>query len=229
MSERRYNEDEVAAIFERAIKAQQSQNAMVPLASSEGLTLAQLQDIGRELGLSGEQIAAGARAVERRGTATSRRFLGFPIGVGRTVELERKMSDEEWERLVGDLRETFDAKGKLSAEGSFRQWTNGNLQALLEPTQSGHRLRLRTIRGASQALVNGGLAMLLLSGMVGVASALRILPNLGDGFEKAVLVGVMGVAMMIAGVARLPWWARLRRRQMEDIVARLTDSAAPGT
>lgn len=226
MSERRYSEDEVAAIFERAIKAQQTQNAMVPLASGEGMTLEQLQEIGREIGLSPEQMAGAARAVARNGTPSSRKFLGFTIGVGRTVELDRKISEEEWERLVVDLRETFDAKGKLSVEGSFRQWTNGNLQALLEPTTSGHRLRLRTVRGISQAWMNGGIGMLVASGLVGFAAALRIIPDLNDGFQTSVSFAVIGIGMLIAGAVRLPFWARLRRQQMEEVAARLASSTS---
>ena len=226
MSERRYNEDEVAAIFERAIKAQQAQNAMVPLASSDGMTLGQLQDIGREIGLSPEQLADAARAVARNGTTSSRKFLGLTIGVGRTVELDRKITDEEWERLVVDLRETFDAKGKLTAEGSFRQWTNGNLQALLEPTKSGHRLRLRTVRGASQAMLNGGIAMLVGAGALGVATALRLVPDLSQGFEMAAIFGMFGVAMLAAGAIRLPFWSRERRQQMEGVAARLASSTS---
>ena len=229
MTERRYNEDEVAAIFERAIQAQQSQNAMVPLASGEGMTLEQLQEIGREIGLSPEQIAAGARAVARNGTPTARKFLGLTIGVGRTVDLGRKISEEEWERLVVDLRETFDAKGRLSSEGNFRQWTNGNLQALLEPTPSGHRLRLRTMKGDSRALLTGGIMMLAAAGIMGTVAALYLIPNRGDGLNTFVSFAVIGIGMLTAGAIRLPSWARLRQQQMADVAARLADATSQAT
>src|SRR5688572_29338664 len=140
MTERRYSEEEIAAIFERATEAQQkSQRGQ---SAGSGLTLNELQQIGREIGMTPEVVAQAARSIDHRPAETSRRFFGVPIAVGRTVELERKMTDEEWERLVVDLRETFDAKGTVRHEGSLRQWTNGNLQVLLEPTAKGHRLRL---------------------------------------------------------------------------------------
>ena len=41
-----------------------------------------------------------------------------------------------------DLRGTFDARGSVREDGFFRPWTNGNLQALLGSTESGHRVRL---------------------------------------------------------------------------------------
>ena len=229
MSDRRYNEDEVAAIFERAIKAQQTQNAMIPLASSEGMTLGQLQEIGREIGLAPEQIEGAARAVARRGTSSSRKFLGFTIGVGRTVELDRKITEEEWEQLVVDLRETFDARGQLRSEGNFKQWTNGNLQALIEPTPGGHRLRLRTIRAASRAWMTGGVGMVVAGALMGLANALLILPNPENALATFVTFSIVGAGMVLAGAVQLPSWARLRRQQMEDVAARLADSTARGS
>ena len=214
MTERRFNEAEVAAIFERATEAQQTGQRQLP--SGEGMTLAQLQEIGREVGISPEQVAEAANALDRVGSPTARSFLGLPIGVGRTIELDRRLTDDEWERLVVDLRETFDARGTLRHEGSLRQWTNGNLQALLEPTATGHRVRLRTIKGDSQAFMMGGLAML------GVGLVSTIFSEGGAAVSSAVSFLAMGGGLFAIGALRLPGWARVRRQQMEQIAGRLT-------
>jgi hypothetical protein len=221
MTERRFNEAEVAAIFERAAEAQQTGQRQLP--SGEGMTLAQLQEIGREVGIAPEQVAHAASALDRLGDPTSRRFLGLPIGVGRTIQLDRKLTDEEWERLVVDLRETFDARGVVRQEGSLRQWTNGNLQALLEPTATGHRLRLKTIKGDVRSVL--GLSL----GMIGVAGAAMIARafGYGDPAMTAMLASVAigsGIVGTISAL-RLPSWAKIRRRQMEDVAGRLTAQA----
>jgi hypothetical protein len=213
MAERRFNEEEVAAIFERATRERQP--AEPQLAPSEGMTLAQLHDIGREVGVSADAITEAAHFVGQRGRATSRRILGLPLGVGRTVELGRRLTDEEWERLVVDLRETFDARGRVRSDGSLRQWTNGNLQALLEPSGTGHRVRMRTMKGQSLNLMTGGLIIL----------GLGAFSLITGGLDKLAGVGVMamaGAAMISAGALMLPGWARTRRRQMEEIAGRLT-------
>lgn len=142
MTDRRFNEDEVAAIFQQATLEQQP--AKHPLPSGEGLTLAELHDIAREIGVAPEIVTRAAASLTHAGTPTARKFLGFPIGVGRTVELDRKLSEDEWDRLVVDARETFDARGTTRQDGSLRQWTNGNLQILLEPIPTGQRIRMRT-------------------------------------------------------------------------------------
>src|SRR5438034_3446482 len=109
MTERQYSDDEVAAIFERASKTEPIGLA-VP-AEGKGFTLAALQDIGREVGLSPESIALAARSLDQAGRPAAQRFLGLPIGVGRTVEFDRPLADADWERLVADLRTTFAARG----------------------------------------------------------------------------------------------------------------------
>src|SRR5438046_8319308 len=98
MSERRYDEAEVAEIFQRATETQQSGEQNV-LPAGGGMTLSQLQDIGREVGISAEQVARAANALDQVGRPTSRRFLGLPVGVGRTIDLGRKRSEEHTSEL----------------------------------------------------------------------------------------------------------------------------------
>jgi len=224
MTERRFNEEEVAAIFERAAEAQHVTQS--PLASREGMTLTQLQEIGREVGIPPEQLAEAAKSIQLAPRPTSRTFLGLPIGVGLAVDLDRKLSDNEWERFVVDLRETFDARGKVSSEGSFRQWTNGNLQALLEPTATGHRIRIRTTKGDARGLMTGGIAMVGFAAAAAIGKAV-----LGDGNDPGMLsslatLATIGAAMFGAGGFRLPAWSRLRGRQMEEVTARVAAIAS---
>lgn len=123
--------------MQRAAENQQSpKRQLVPV---EGLTLTELQEIGREVGISPELVREAANSLDAPAQRGSRRWLGLPIGVSRTIELDRKLSESEWERLVVDLRETFDARGSVRSEGNFKQWTNGNLQALVEPMGAGWR------------------------------------------------------------------------------------------
>ncbi len=223
MTERRYSEEEVAAIFERAAEAQHTPRRQLP--RSEGMTLADLQDIGREVGISPELVAEAARSMDRAGRAASRRFLGLPIGVGRTVDLDRRISDDEWERLVVDLRETFDARGTVRSDGTFREWTNGNLQALLEPTPTGHRLRLRTVKGDARGFMSAGLAMLGTGGAVMLVNVVMGTPGDAGALASAGFLAVMGLGMFGIGALRLPGWARRRRRQMEEVGTRFALSA----
>ena len=228
MADRRYTDAETAAIFKAAAELQQAaltrpEGAAGPSSSADGMTLAQLQEIGREVGIPSDLVARAANGLDRRGRASVRRFLGLPIGVGRTVPLQRPLTDDEWERLVVDLRETFDARGRLRTDGRLRQWTNGNLQALLEPTRSGHQLRLKTLKSDAYALMAGGMGMVGWGGLLFTLLSLR-----GHAHHPAgvLMISVIGLAMAVMGALRVPGWAKLRQRQMEEIAARVTESTA---
>ena len=222
MAERRYDDDEVAAIFELASK---SERAALPASSEgKGLTLAALQDIGREIGIAPESIALASRSLDQARHLSSPTMLGLPIGVGRVVEFDRPLSDPEWEELVADLRTTFQARGVIKYDGPFRQWTNGNLQALLEPAGKGHRLRLQTVQGAARARMTAGGIMVAGSAATFIATTL-----LGTAHNAGAALGIgfialMGVGMFAAGALRVPGWARRRTEQFDAVIARLTEA-----
>ncbi len=151
MTEKRhYTEAEISAIFEHAINGQEAARQDLP--NPEGLTLDELKKIGSELGITDEYIAQAAAKLDTV-KPTARQdasVLGVPYAVERIIQLPRAITDREWDHLIVDLRETFEAKGKIERNGSLRQWTNGNLQALIEPSGSGYRLRLRTRKGSAR-------------------------------------------------------------------------------
>ncbi len=221
MSDRRFSEDEVAEILKQAAEAQDSATGLAR--GGSGLTLTELTEIGREVGISPDVIRQAAMRIDNPDRATQR-LLGMPIGVARTVDLNRKMTDDEWDHLVVDLRETFNARGIVHQEGSLRTWRNGNLQALLEPTPEGQRLRLKTTKGSAPGLMAGGAGMFACAAVIMTIAALNGVGLDDTGFLAAMSsVGTGGLAMFAAGFAGLGRWARLRAQQMDEIAARISN------
>jgi len=217
MSDRRYNDKEIAAIFRAAAEGPQTPRQQV--SREDGLTLADLQAIGREVGISPEAVAQAAVSVDVRRRASLRTFLGLPIGLARTVDFNRRLTDDEWERLVVQLREVFNAHGTTRSDGSLRQWTNGNLRVLLEPTETGHRLRFGTMHGAAMASIRAGIASLGMAATVTIATAVS--GTLNNALTGIAFMGVVGLGMIANGALRLPRWARIRGRQMEALAAQV--------
>jgi hypothetical protein len=218
---RRYSEEEMRAIFERASSAEKEGERPAP-AVTGGLTLEQLQSIGEEVGISAALVERAARQLDRPAPAAMvKRLVGLPIGVGRTVELGRRLTDEEWERLVTELRVTFDARGTVRQEGGLRQWTNGNLQVFLEPSGSGHRLRLRTVKGNALSMIRMGGAFLVGSGVL--ALALTLSGKLADKPGGPIMMAVAGAVAIVVAALQLPRWARQRAQQMDSIATMAAD------
>ena len=132
------------------------------------------------------------------------------------MDLDHAVNDQEWALLVSNLRETFDAKGVLRQDGAFRQWSNGNLHVLVEPTPSGSRVRFRTRNALSQTLITGG------SLAVFGALAMVVMDSAGaDAARQSVALLAAGGGMGLWGALRLPPWAQRRRRQMEELSKKL--------
>jgi hypothetical protein len=215
MTERRYTEEESSTIFH--IAAQGPSTSSHHLSRADGLTLADLQAIGREVGIAPDAVAYAAQTLEVRQGGVSRTLLGLPIGVERRVTLRRRLTDEEWERLVVQLRDVFKARGSIKTDGSLRQWTNGNLYVLLEPTPIGDRLRLGSLNGGATASLRFGLVSL------GAAAFFAIANLSGHLADAGTIAGLVagGLLLLANGGLRLRGWARLRGRQMEDLAAQL--------
>ena len=224
MTDRRYTDEEMRAIFAAAAESLPS---APQLADEQDLTLADLQAIGKEVGLTPEAVAQAARTLDVRRVAVSRTLLGLPIGVERSVTLNRRLTDDEWERLVVELREVFKARGSTRSDGSLRQWTNGNLYALLEPVATGHRLRFGSMHGGARASVTMGFAALGVAATAAIATA--VTGTLGNAVPLVSYLLGVGVTLVAIGAARLPRWARLRGQQMEALAARLALSAGSNT
>jgi hypothetical protein len=217
MTDRRYTEDEVREIFEAA--AQEPAGGGTALSRSEGMTLEELKGIGAEVGLSPDRIQDAALALDQQPAVfPQKKLLGMPLSVHRTVPLPRAMTDREWEMLVAELRRTFHAKGTVTQTGSLRGWTNSNLHAYVEPTESGYQLRLGTMKGNALPMARAGIGAFAMALVLFVA--LGIEGTMADKFLGPLMFALMGTAAMGGTLIGLPGWAKEREGQMDYIAAR---------
>ncbi|HEY8310142.1 MAG TPA: hypothetical protein VIG47_06270 [Gemmatimonadaceae bacterium] len=217
MSDRRYDEEETAAIFRVAASGLPMQQQQ--LSRHEGLTLADLQRIGREVGISPEAVAHASIALDVQRAASQRTYLGIPIALSRTVAIDRELTDSEWERFVVQLREVFHARGATRSDGALRQWTNGNLQVLFEPTETGYQLRFATFNARARSAIGAGLVAIGVTAASAIAVA--ITGNLGPALPGLASIGIVGIGMVANSALRLPGWARLRGSQMETLATQM--------
>ena len=214
--ERRYTDDEVAEIFEAASKPVVQRDEPADPASPTGLTLARLQEIGQEVGIAPERIAEAAAALEMRRPPIPRRTdLGMPVSAAHIVDIPRPLTDREWSLVVADLRETFGAWGREGSQGETRMWWNNNLHAVVEPTPTGYRLRLGTLKADGFAMNRVGVAAIAMSLVVAFAVG-----GTPDAIPGILAVGSMGAGAFAFNALRLPRWARLREQQMQGVAER---------
>jgi hypothetical protein len=219
--ERRYSEDEVTEILERATSTDVSP-ARGPGSAADGLTLAELQDIGAEVGIPAERMAAAAAAVGTRAVPARKpkTLLGTPRSVSRVVAIDRPLDEDEWNRLVADLRQTFEAVGQIHVHGNLRTWSNGNLQVHVEPAGDRYRVRMTTLKGS--ALPNLGMGAIWLA--LGALSIALAESGMGDpaGLMIGSGFGFVGLSQILVTRLRLSGWAHERAEQMEGLAERIS-------
>mgnify|MGYP001819469135 CR=1 FL=1 len=212
---RRYDEQEIAEILRRATEADEA----LPPAAGTGLTLAQIQEIGGEVGIASERIESAARVLDLPEASPPARFLGAPRSVAHVVPLDRPLTDDEWMRLVVILRETFEARGTVESVGPLRTWYNGNLHVHVEPWEGGHRVRMSTLKGNVTELTTMGAMFLLMA--VFTAFIIYAKKGMDPGLIMSALFGVLGLGVIGRTRLALPAWADRRAAQMEEIAERI--------
>jgi hypothetical protein len=219
MNERRYRDDEVRKIFKLATT---DKIANAPTRTPSGLTLEEMQSIGQEVGIAPDLVARAAAALDA-GAPTVRESLGMPVEVGTIVPLPRALTDHEWEMLVGELQRTFRARGHVHALGSSREWRNGNLHVVVEPAQSGYRLRLGTLKGDALGINALGATAIVAGAATLVAHFVNNDPN---ALVAPIMMGTGGVAAFVTNWLRLPPWARKREAQFQEIAGKVRSMIA---
>lgn len=224
--ERIYHDEEVGEIFARAASADAVGPVVPPV--REGFTLAELQDVGREVGIPPERVAtAAAEVAARSGDLGRRTSWGAPVSIGRTAELARVPSDDEWNALVKELRGVAGSSGRVITHGEAREWTTGDLHVFIEPSsaghagQAGHRVRLMASQPARLEVLSLGSATLVVGLVFLLTSALDV-ATFGPLLEWLIpavvaLTGAGLLAMRSVGMRR---WEVDTRAEMERIIDR---------
>lgn len=143
----------------------------------------------------------------------------FDLAASRD-EADRTSTSDEGGQTLSELRETFGARGKVMSHGGVREWSNGNLHAFLERTETGHRLRLRTLKGGAMALNRMGVAGLAM-GLILLTMFLTTGSSPVNMELAMILMIGMGGGALASNLISLPRWAREREGQMEYIAQRV--------
>jgi hypothetical protein len=213
MPERRYSHEDVQRILASAAEADA---VLGPGADDGGLTLADIQRIGAEAGLTAASITAAAAALDRAPrTVGTPRLLWMRTGVSRTVTLPRSLDDTSWRYLAAYVRETFDATGREEERPGQHEWRNGNLRIVLESLDQGALLQMTTHRGNAHALgrVAGWLLVSSAAIETGTAFSAQGIHVAG----AAVVLGAGSAAATAIGIFQLRGWTARRTAQFDAV------------
>jgi hypothetical protein len=221
---RSYDEREVALILKRAVDLQEGHGE-----GQQRLTLGDVQQIAREVGIDPLQVARAAETLERRSLVGDRSVLGAPTTLQTSVVLDREISDTELGEMLDLLRSTLGLQGTTSQGLDTIEWTGrdsvGGYSVTVSRRSGSTRLHLGTQRNEQAVVV---VTLTGLAGMIGFGiTAASLDPVSALGFWA--LLGGAGAAT--AGMSRL-LWQRIARRwdgRLRDLALRLKSSLPAAT
>jgi hypothetical protein len=216
----RFSEDEARRIFARAAERQHAEDRR-----PEGLSLAELQEIGRSAGLDpGHVTAAVAEVRAAAPPGPGAELWGVDMEPRAVRVVPGALTDEAWGQMVGRVRPTFRTIGVTNTVGRTREWngTNSggglsNLRMTAEPVEGGTRVVLETSRAGEAAQVRW---LPTTFGVIALAFAVGF-PLLGEAGAGLVFAGlILALVLGTAFAARVGYarWSAERQGQFEDLL-----------
>ena len=228
--DRRFSEAEAHAVFARAARRQEAVREADERARA-GLTLAELQAVGAEVGIDPSHVEAAAWALDAGEPEPAATFLGVPERLHVVRTLPAPPGDAAWVALVDALRQSFGHAGAVEQLGARRTWsmpdvvTSGGLSVRVEDDALTLEQSLPARSWYASALLPAALVVFFLVGT----------------FEPYVPLAMLVLALVAVVGARfgLPAWARRQERRFQAAVdhvelsmlraqSELRDAAAQG-
>ena len=240
MSERTFSDDEVRDILERAADRQAAADKAL-VRTRPGMSLAELEQIASEAGISPEHVRAVAlqgldRHHVRSAVPVLTRNAAGEVGLLGERTFPGRVSDEAWGRIVQDLRSTFNVVGQATEFGQTREWLSVSATGGMEPVtvrmeREGEDTRLSMFRGTKQ---RKGLAYgipVMFAGAAVVFTILFLLTGEADTWGLPAFLGILGGLGGIVGPVSLRLWTASQTKKFQEVMdrAQLLAAADPGT
>jgi hypothetical protein len=229
----RFDDEAIRRILNRAAERQEQAERALPAADrgsrsgpEAGLTLAELQEVAGEVGITPDHVFAAAREVRLRAVDTSERyaFLGIPKETIDRRIVPGVLGDRAWERMVGEVRSEFRVPGVTNSFGSVREWwasgssSSGVARLRLEPGEGTTEVVVRCSNRNMQELTHVlGWTFAGIGGLFGAAIAL------GGMNPKAIVAPIIFGGFSLATFAAGRFFSRISARRNQKRFARLLD------
>jgi len=119
IDERTYTEDEVREILKRAVEDPPSH----ALVKGEGITLAELKEIGREVGIEPRSIDDAARSVAVEVNRPTGRLIGGPTSLHFERKVEGELGPDQAPEILAAIRRSTGLQGEVREVLGSLEWS----------------------------------------------------------------------------------------------------------
>jgi hypothetical protein len=190
VTDRRYSDDEVALILRKAADLQVQ--GAVP---AQGLDLAAIQDIAKEVGIRPETVAEAADIIARSPLTPSAGSSNSKFHM--ELFAPAKLSESELAELPSVIRQVLQHQGRVHEVLGTVEWTSvgepSQIAVVIRPTENGTKIEMSANREGSAVLsfVPTTLGGTLLGAIIGATTE----PNVGVGIALMAATATAGASL----------------------------------
>ena len=204
--ERRYSDEELRRIIEDATRSELQPKEVAR--QQEGLTLAEIREIAREVGIDPgavDRAAASLLATESIDAAPSSRV--FSRVRHEETMIPRPLTDSEMRLVALQAERVLGRRGSLYSAGDFVEWRDGRDRLYVGIVRGEQRTRVRVIADQTSEVFAGCAAI--------AGLGLIMVPTVAGSGTIAV-PGLVLLAVAVYGVIRL-FWKQRRDQARKDL------------
>lgn len=212
--DRRYTDDEVALILHRAAEL----GGETGPARSEGLSLAEIQQVAREVGIDPAAVARAAAALPTRKRDKLAAILGGPMHIRLEATMPGRASDADLGRILQSIRRAAGRQGRATQVLDSVEWRTSSESEgsqLFVTVTTGDDGTTVEVTGDRQSTA---WLLYVVPGVVGMIVSLTVGASLEAGWAAGgvIAAGVLGGVFLLS---RTIWshTGRAFARKLEDI------------
>ncbi len=143
-SNHRFNRDEISKLLKQAAELEHADNIDD---ESDGLTLQELQQVSKEVGIDPKYIQQALRKLQAPTQSFTSKLLGGPFKYNILETATGTLTEQEWEEVVSEIRRIHGGIGKTSKLGNTFEWEQrkqevGYIQISLSPKKDHTKIHI---------------------------------------------------------------------------------------
>ncbi len=225
MPDKIFSEDEIQQIIKRAAELQKKEQESSSK-KEDGLTMAELLEIGDEAGLDSELIKTAALEYREKNITRRSGLTDTHIFEEREISTQAYI-DDIWNEVTTDLKhhvggETF---GKTKEDYSKKEWVNTSLSGIetvasLSKRENGVRLRVSQRVGLASSLTEGVFYGGILAAVLFGISLAAFKPSIFEG--SALFASLFTVSSILVYTLDIAW-RKKKLRKLKELVDKIVD------
>lgn len=222
--EHRYSRDEISKILKRAAELEHKDDIDD---DGEGLTVEELQQVSKEVGLHPKYIQRALDELNNPNPSISSNIFGGPFAYHLSNTANGSLSEKEWEEVVSEIRRIHGGIGKTSKLGNTFEWEQrkqevGYIQISLASKKDHTKININANYNYYASIIY------LFTGLFGFIILKVLSEKIGVSLVNEIVLSALGTLGLLTGARfYISNWMKNKRKTYGKLFKRFQEMLAP--